>query len=258
MEYLSLTAHVKNEGLHIAEWLAYYKALGVEKFYLFDDTSSDNTKDVIDSMPFREDIELLQLKSPVEDWQGWVAHQFWKVYGKNTEWMIFCDVDEFFMPSDPLDLRDFLQPYKKHSALGVPWRIYGSSGHILRPEGLVLENYLHRAPHEWVTNNLIKSIVKPAEIINYLTCHMFETKNSTVDENGNVIDISKMGQVDGLKTDKIRVAHYFNKSYEDWIERRRVVRSGKKRPLITFDLYDQNEVYDDLSLKYVDLVKLEL
>ena len=261
MDYLSLAAVVRNEGFYLAEWLAYYRSLGVEKFYIFNDSSADNTVEVVKELPFYEDIVLIPFKNTVEDWQGEVYHQSYKIYGKNTEWLIICDADEFFMPTEPIDLREFLQPYKKYSAFAAPWRIYGSSGNILRPVNkFCLENYLHRANDDWPTNNHIKSIIKPREVTGYLTPHMFETMNGTVDENGIILNTNTQGAIAGLTSNKIRVNHYFIKSYEDWIEQRRLVRHTVqiKRPIEMFDLYDQNEIYDDLSLKYIDLIKNEL
>lgn len=258
MDYLSLTTCVKNEGQYIQEWLAYYKSLGVEKFYVFNDKSIDDTEDKINDLSFRDDINLIEFDSPSPDRQGYAYQVSYKNYGKgNTEWMIYCDADEYFMPTAPTDLKVFLQDYETHSGLGVSWRIYGSAGHILRPQGTCLENFLYRAVDDWDPNLHVKVIVKPHEIKGYTTPHMFSTTKGIVDENGNLIDESGEGRVANSIASKIRVNHYFNRSYEDWIEKRRRGRATikEKRPIEMFDIYDKNDVYDDLALKYVEGVK---
>ena len=60
-----------------------------------------------------------------------------------------------------------------------------------------------------------------------------------------------------IKIKTIRVNHYFNRSYEDWIDKRRRGRATtkEKRPIEMFDAYDKNDVLDELSLKYVEGVK---
>ena len=44
MDYLSLTACIKNEEHYIQEWLSFYRAMGVERFYIFNNNSTDNTE----------------------------------------------------------------------------------------------------------------------------------------------------------------------------------------------------------------------
>ena len=258
MEYLSLTVCVKNEGQYIQEWLAYYKSLGVEKFYVFNDKSVDDTEDKINDLSFRDDINLIEFDSPSPDRQGYAYQVSYKNYGKqNTEWMIYCDADEYFMPTVPTDLKVFLQDYEAYSGLGVSWRIYGSAGHILRKPGTCLDNFLYRAKDDWEPNHHVKVIVKPNEIKGYTTPHMFATTKGVVNEDGEPIDESKEGRIDIPLASKIRVNHYFNRSYEDWIEKRRRGRATikEKRPIEMFDTYDKNDVYDDLALKYVEGVK---
>jgi hypothetical protein len=177
--------------------------------------------------------------------------------------MIYCDSDEFFMTTEPCDLKVFLQDYEQFSGLGAAWQIYGSSDHILRPAGLCLENFLYKAPEHWPGNLHVKTIVKPKDIVakhtstGYVTPHMWSTKNEVVDENGNVINDKDEGRINEVSIKKIRVNHYFNRSYEDWIDKRRRGRATVKeqRPLSMFDTYDKNDVLDDLALKYVEGVK---
>jgi len=258
MEYLSLTTCVKNESHYIQEWLTYYKTLGVEKFYVFNDKSTDDTEDKINDLSFRDDILLIDFDSPSPDRQGYAYQVSYKNYGRNnTEWMIYCDADEYFMPEEPTDLRTFLEDYKNYSGLGVSWRIYGSSGNILRKPGTCLENFLYRARDDWHPNTHVKVIVKPNEIKGYMTPHMFSTTKGIVNENGDLIDETQEGRIEKSIANKIRVNHYFNRSYEDWIEKRRRGRAtvNEKRPIEMFDTYDKNDVYDDLALKYVEKVK---
>ena len=46
-QYLSLCAIVKNEAPYLPEWIEFYKLVGVEKFYIYDNDSTDNTKEVL-------------------------------------------------------------------------------------------------------------------------------------------------------------------------------------------------------------------
>ena len=44
---LAVVAIFKNEGRYLDEWLAYHLLAGVEHFYLYNNDSSDNYKEVL-------------------------------------------------------------------------------------------------------------------------------------------------------------------------------------------------------------------
>ena len=44
---LAIVAIMKNEAPYVKEWLDYYLAAGVNHFYIYDNESPDNMKDVL-------------------------------------------------------------------------------------------------------------------------------------------------------------------------------------------------------------------
>ena len=44
---LAIFAVMKNEAPYVKEWLDYHLAAGVEHFYIFDNESSDNLKEIL-------------------------------------------------------------------------------------------------------------------------------------------------------------------------------------------------------------------
>ena len=60
-------------------------------------------------------------------------------------WIIDHDVDEFFVPTAFGSLRDLARRAVTDSVL-IPWYVFGGSGLQRRPEGLVIETYVSRAP----------------------------------------------------------------------------------------------------------------
>lgn len=44
---LSFVAIIKNEAPYIIEWIEYHRLVGVEKFYIYDNGSTDNIKDIL-------------------------------------------------------------------------------------------------------------------------------------------------------------------------------------------------------------------
>ena len=45
--YLAVCAIAKNEGAYFAEWIEWHLSQGVEKFYIYDNESTDNTREVL-------------------------------------------------------------------------------------------------------------------------------------------------------------------------------------------------------------------
>lgn len=45
--YLSATCIIKNEAEYMPEWLEYHLLVGFEKFYIYDNGSTDNIKQVL-------------------------------------------------------------------------------------------------------------------------------------------------------------------------------------------------------------------
>jgi hypothetical protein len=71
-------------------------------------------------------------------------------FGKYTKFMAFIDADEFIVVADPKkSIPMVVKEYEKYGGLTLNWMFFGSSGHITRPAGGVLENYVQcgKNPH---------------------------------------------------------------------------------------------------------------
>lgn len=63
-------------------------------------------------------------------------------------WMALIDADEFLILTDPgaTTMPALLREYEAYGGLGVNWRVFGSSGHIDKPEGGTLANFVTCIP----------------------------------------------------------------------------------------------------------------
>jgi hypothetical protein len=89
--------------------------------------------------------------------------------------------------------------------------MFGSSGHVRRPDGLVLENYLLRADS---ISPIIKSIVNPRRVAAPANTHHWLYQNGTCasDENERPVETSQsVPATAGI----LRINHYWSKSRED-------------------------------------------
>jgi len=95
--YLSVCAIIKNEGPYLKEWIEFHRLVGVERFYLYDNESDDETSEVLG--PYI-DKGIVQL-TPWPRFIGYsdpqhmaYAHCMRATFGK-TFWLALIDADEF-------------------------------------------------------------------------------------------------------------------------------------------------------------------
>ena len=158
--FMSIACIIKNEGPYLREWLEYHKLIGVEHFYVYDNESSDNTKEVL--QPYIDAGDVTYIYFPGRDRQDSAYCHATAHFGQETRWMAVVDLDEFIVLHEKDNLRDFMAEYADCSQISLHWVIYGSSGHEKRPDGLVLENF---KGHSAVPDFSPKSIFNPRTVV---------------------------------------------------------------------------------------------
>ena len=252
---LSITAIMKNEGPYLKEWLDYHILVGVEKFYLYDNESTDNTTEIL--KPY--------IKKGIVDYTYWPGKaQQMIVYddclgkhAKDTKWMAIIDLDEFLVPVNHATISEYLKTLPKNFAqLVIGWEQYGSSGHKTKPDGLLIENYKRHAAKSWG----VKSIVNPRLVYSVTNPHVHKVAGFTIDENGKKLGRIIQTEKRNITTNKIRCNHYVTKSFEEYVARMNQgsatgQKSTEYRSVEKFKMYDRNEIYDDIMDKYIPKLK---
>ena len=249
---LSIVAIIKNEASYVTEWIEYYRLLGATKFYLYDNDSQDNLKEVINA--YISSGIVVYKYFPGKTRQNMANTDAIKNYASKTRFMAAVDLDEFIVPiDDKLSITDVLTNIvrRKSYAAGVaiPWLMYGSSHHKQRPEGLVTENFLHRAKDSFMLN--VKTVFNPRLVNGYNNPHypIYKYGAFSVNENGRII----IGKFDNHKSCKqIRINHYFTKSEEEFRAKaaRGTADTSPLRKIDNFVKSDKNDIYDGIMLRY--------
>ena len=259
---LALVAIIRNEASYIKEWIDYHMLLGVSKFYIYDNESTDNIKEVLS--PYIESSLAEYVWFPGNGMQPVAYNDAVKRHRFDCEYMGFIDIDEFILPLTGENLLDIIDDIMATSpqagGVSINWKSFGSSGHKKRPAGGVLENFTQRAPNGYAWSELpwkwdahVKTIANPrclkqCKVHN----HDYFFGKYSFDENGNpVIEDDNFVE----KIHRIRINHYFTKSLEEWNikrERGNVGNSnwGALRPSEEFIWRDRNDVYDDAIIRY--------
>ncbi len=226
-DYLSLACIIKNEGRYIREFIEFHMLAGVDRFYIFDNESTDDTREML-----KEYIDcgrVVYIFYPGARMQFSAYRNAVKLSKSRTKWLALIDADEFlFSPKG--SLKDILKNFESYPAVGVNWVCFGPSGHEKRPKGLVIENYTQTfADKNHLFNRHIKSIVQPKEVESISSPHycVYKGGRYAVDENFNLIDGNTQNTpyracafTSVNSVEKLRINHYITKSVEDLREKR--------------------------------------
>ena len=209
MYYVTICAIAKDEDFFIKEWVEYHLLIGFEHIYIYDNNSSvpiSNTlSDYVDSclvtvIDFPFDMDQ-QRKAYMDCLQK---------YGSECKWMAFIDIDEFVVPKQENDIRDVLDRYVGYGGLAIHWKMFGSGGHTIRPDGGVIKNY----DKVVFFDNHVKSIVQPSKVDKVFTPHSFGYKDGNFCVNEDCIPVASHQSYHISRT--IQINHYYYKSVEDF------------------------------------------
>lgn len=264
-DYLAIACIAKNEGRYIREFIEFHLAVGVDRIYLFDNGSGDNTREILDN--YIKSGKVVYFFFPGERMQ-FVAYRYAVRYCKSyTRWLAFIDADEFlFSPTE--NLKAVLKDYEDAPAIGVNWVCFGPSGHQKRPDGFVIENYLETfADKDHLFNRHIKSIVNPKLVESINSPHYCRYKKGrfAVDENHQEIDGNARNTpyrspafTSHSNISRIRINHYITKSFEDLIEKgKRGYPDGmpSNKYQESVDRFNVPLVRDEIILRFLPLLK---
>jgi hypothetical protein len=207
--YLTACAIFRDEAGYLAEWLEFHRLVGFERFYLYDNLSSDDHLEVLE--PYLEDGLVVLHEWPHFPGQFKAYDHCIANYGEQSRWIGFFDIDEFvFSPTyDPVP--EVLRAYEQWPAVCVNLPRFGTSGHQSKPEGLVIENYQMRL--QVLAERTVKSIVDPAAVESCRNAHEFYyRRRSAVDENGYPVHGTA---TKSASYERLRANHYYSKSEEE-------------------------------------------
>lgn len=171
-ENLAICAMFKDEAPWMREWIEYHRLLGVEKFYLYNNNSSDHYKEILKPYCRQGVVKLIEWPSPPDEF--WDPYQkkayndcIKRVSGK-TKWLAVIDLDEFIVVTNGKKIPDILQNYEFLGGVLLFWQMFGTSGLWEIPEGkTMIESLIWKAPVHYGPNRNCKSIVRPERVKEY-------------------------------------------------------------------------------------------
>jgi hypothetical protein len=212
MPYLSACAIYRDEGPYLREWVEFHRIVGVERFFLYNNDSTDGHREAL--APYLKDGTVVLHEWPVSPGQIHAYRHCLASHNEDSHWIAFLDLDEFIFSPTSKKLPELLPQFEQWPGVTIHRASFGSSGHKTKPPGLVLESYVRRT-NDPLRNSTFKSIVNPREAIDLRNPESFIYRSGfAVDENRErAPDDPTPGR---SSWELFRMNHYVTKSEGEW------------------------------------------
>ena len=254
---LAFVSIMKNEGHYIKEWLDYHLLAGVNHFYIYDNDSTDNMKEIL--QPYIDAGIVTYIFYPGKAKQMEAYNDAVKKFRFYCRYMAFVDADEFFVPKSNRSLSEIadeiLSGFKVSTAgFEAQWFMYGSNGEEKADYTRgVLERFTRRQKNMF---DAAKSITNPRKINYIQTSHYPICFSNIYFINKYALEIL-FPDIGYKIADKIVMNHYHLKTKEEYLLRKSKgdVAFGKIQYQNLEEGFEKsdsvyNEVFDDSALKY--------
>lgn len=239
--YLAICAIAKNEGPYFQEWIEWHRKQGVEKFYIYDNESTDGTREVLE--PYIASGLVDYTYFPGQKMQLAAYDDCFERHRLEMRWLAIIDLDEFIVPIKDRSIPEFLHRMEKYPVVEINWLVYGSGGAKKQEPGGVMERFRRHSLPEHRLNTHVKSIVDPRRVCGMIGCHeAARLSGKAADSHG--VPLTKGFRDRKPQQDVIRINHYAIKSYEEFLSKRARgrARTNSLRDMNYFDAYDLNDL----------------
>jgi hypothetical protein len=166
---LSITAMFQNEGPYLKEWIEYHRMVGVEHFWLYNDASTDDWREVLEPYIAEGIVEVVDRPSGtllnfISTQQSASIDALKKAKGITT-WLALIDLDEFLLPENESTVTECLtNHFANASAVYVNWFHFGTGGINLNQGESILFGLTACGEELHPQNSTGKSIVRPDHV----------------------------------------------------------------------------------------------
>ena len=207
---LAICAIFQNEAPFLKEWLEFYRLIGAQHFYLYNNLSTDNYYEVLEPYITSGMVELYDMANSTTHNNNQMDsyNDALKRAQGIVKWLAPLDLDEFLFPIDQNNLVDFLKDYEQYGGVCANWVLFGTSNVEKIPNGkLMIETLTMCDP---LGKRVIKSIIRPERAIkfNHTNYPVYNNGYFHVTTDGVTFKGSFSPKV---VIDKLRINHYWTR-----------------------------------------------
>ena len=219
---LSITAIVKNEERHIAEWARFHLLAGVTRFHIYDNGCTDATVAEISRVVPAGALTVIPWNQKFRDDGREIHNQVLafahatRNFGGQCRWMTYIDIDEFLVPVTANSIPEALAGLEQFACISLGWTNFGRCGHATPPEGGVIANFTQREADPKTDPYKIrnfKMIVDPCQVT-AVKVHSIETNGSSDswNEQGRKFSKGDRRKPEFYSAQRLQLNHYYTRS----------------------------------------------
>lgn len=204
---------------NIAEWVAHHILLGFDKIIVFDHLSSEPISSKIKT-DFNGKLSIIRVNGSGNIKAELMKNAVTMSVTQNVSWMLYLDADEFLVLNKTTNVKEYLRAFKQADSIGINWLMFGSSGFVNQPQGLLTENFVRS---EIRLNQHVKSFVRPYTVKSISTPHSYIITHPNRCYSGNKTKMNMASfnfQPLPFINSAAYIAHYYIQSEEEHMRRK--------------------------------------
>jgi hypothetical protein len=221
---IAALATVRDEGLYLLEWIAFYRAIGLTDIFIYTHDNVDGSDELLTILANHGVIKLLRnsMALGANPQRKAYQHAFHLVHElRNYKWVATLDADEFLVLGECYDhhIDNFLHHIENTCADNLPgavifpwdWRLSDRS--FKKTDGLLFERYPHSLSHHGV-----KSIARWTAALGMCEVHIptLEAGARYVDSDLSPLEVETIWGMKPKSGSGGSIAHFWGKSFEEF------------------------------------------
>jgi len=216
---VSVCAIFQDEAPYLQEWIDYHLGIGVEHFWLYNNNSTDNFRQILSPYIKKKVVDLIEWPSEEKG----SSHFFYNVQtiaytdaikkAKKSKWLAIIDVDEFIVLLQENTLSECLEKrYSSYAGVCVNWQNFGTSYiEKLDPQKKSYEQLVMKMKWDDPWNKHFKSIVQPLHVMECKNPHFCSYLPGYYHINTHY---EKVGMDSNVYIDIMQINHYWTR--DEW------------------------------------------
>jgi glycosyl transferase family 2 len=214
----AVVAAMRDDGIYILQWVAYYLVLGFDHIFIYTNDNSDGSEELLRALADHGVITLVESETfgksePESKAFGHAIHLLHEF--RAYEWILFVDSDEYFVPGLAYDnsVGKVISAIPEQvSGVCYRWMWFVSGMVYRRTPELLIERFQHARPHQ-----LTKCLARLRDV----TSMRFDHHAELIDASGLVDCLFQPINQDMIfrKPPQYaggRINHYWSRSFEEF------------------------------------------
>jgi hypothetical protein len=261
----SVVSSIKNEGLGILEWVAYYKILGFDSIHLYTNNNEDGSDELLHQLAEHGYIYLINnfMEKDVSPQFKSFRHAISQNKSiLSNEWVLFIDNDEYLcLSADGIEIdnvKEYIKTYDEYDQIYFCWKWFaGERAYEHDFNKLNIEKFKKASK-----NYHGKSLIRMSKLVDFLDMHKPKMLHDSKAYNFEVYSQAKLPNSENYKHGQLN--HYWQKSFQEYFSKMQRGRGAvptsevQRKNTDFFDWWSEGDLDTFPSDKMISKVKIEI